>query len=88
MQVRIIPGTQLFPWMFAAFCLDGGALPVRSKNERLRMGEQEIVDTNQRWYHLEKWSWRRLQDADKMRAGKIGQCLGHSGLGRPYGQIE
>ena len=32
MQVRIIPGTQLFPDV-AAFCLDGGALPVRSKNE-------------------------------------------------------
>ena len=32
MQVRIIPGT-LVPMDVAAFCLDGGAPPVRSKNE-------------------------------------------------------
>ena len=31
------------------------------------MREQEVVDTNQRWYHLEKWSWQKLQ----MRAGKL-----------------
>ena len=34
--------------------------PIKERN-RLRMREQEVVDTNQRWYHLEKWSWRRLQ---------------------------
>ena len=35
------------------------------------MREQEVVGTNQRWYHLEKWSWRKIADADKMRAGKL-----------------
>ena len=44
----------------SAFCLDG-ALPVRSKNETDSMGEQEVIGTNQRWYHLEKWFWRKLQ---------------------------
>ena len=46
----------------AAFCLDGGCAtsPIKERN-RLRMREQEVVDTSQRWYHLEKWSWRRLQ---------------------------
>ena len=34
--------------------------PIKERN-RIRMREQEVVDTNQRWYHLEKWSWRRLQ---------------------------
>ena len=34
--------------------------PIKERN-RLRMREQEVVDTTQRWYHLEKWSWRRLQ---------------------------
>ena len=33
MKVRIIPGTQLFPWMLRHSCVDSGALPVRSKNE-------------------------------------------------------
>ena len=28
--------------------------PIKERN-RLRMKEQEVVDTNQRWYHLEKW---------------------------------
>ena len=32
MIMRVIPGTQLFPWMLA-FSVDGGALPVRSENE-------------------------------------------------------
>ena len=30
----------------------------------------------------------KIADADKMRAGKYGQCLGQSGLGRPCGQIK
>ena len=34
--------------------------PIRERN-RPRMREQEVVNTNQRWYHLEKWSWRKLQ---------------------------
>ena len=33
MKVRIIPGTQFVSMDVAAFCLDGGALPVRPKNE-------------------------------------------------------
>ena len=62
----------------AAFCLDGGVRYQSDLKERnrLRMREQEVVDTKQRWHQFEKWSWRRLQDADKMRAGKLGQCLG------------
>ena len=27
----------------------------------------------------------KIADADKMRASKLGQCLGQSGLGRPCG---
>ena len=54
----------------AAFCLDGGALssPIKERN-RLRMREQEVVGMNQRWYHLEKWSWQKLQTLT--RAGKL-----------------
>ena len=33
MKVRVIPGTQLFPWMLRHSVWDGGALPVRSENE-------------------------------------------------------
>ena len=51
MKVRFIPGAQLFPWMLRQ---------IKERN-RLRMREQEVVDTNQRWYHLEKWSWQKLQ---------------------------
>ena len=29
----------------------------------------------------------KIADADKMRAGKL-ECLGQSGLGRPFGQIK
>ena len=35
------------------------------------MREQEVVDTNQLWYHLEKWSWRRLRTLTRGRAGKL-----------------
>ena len=34
--------------------------PIKERN-RLRVREQEVVATNQRWYLLEKWSWRKLQ---------------------------
>ena len=46
----------------AAFCLEvwRAISPIKERN-RLRMREQEVVDTNQRWYHLEKWSWQKLQ---------------------------
>ena len=39
------------------------------------MREQEAVGTDQRWHHLEKWSWQKFADADKMRAGKLDSAL-------------
>ena len=35
------------------------------------MREQEVVHTNQRWYHLKKWLRRKNADADQMRAGNL-----------------
>ena len=29
------------------------------ERNRLRMREQEVARMSQRWYHLERWSWRR-----------------------------
>ena len=58
MKDRVIPCTQLFPRMFPhAWCATS---PIRERN-RLRTREQEVVDTSQRWYHLGKWSRRKLQ---------------------------
>ena len=43
----------------AAVSVDGGALPVPIRErKRLPMREQEVVGTSQRWYHLERRSWR------------------------------
>ena len=67
MQVRIVPGTQLFPWMLRHSVW---TRPIRERN-RLRMREQEVAGTNQRCYRLERWSWRRLHTLTKMRAGKL-----------------
>ena len=61
MKVRIIPGTQLFPWMLRHSVWTVVRYQSDPKRNRLRMREQEVVDTNQRWYHLEKWSWQKLQ---------------------------
>ena len=47
------------------------AISLIKEGNRLRMKEQEVVGTNQRWYHLERWSWRRLQMLTKMREGKL-----------------
>ena len=61
MKVRIIPGTLFFHGccdiLFGQWC----AISLIKERNKLRMREQEVVDTNQRWYHLEKWSWRRLR---------------------------
>ena len=42
MKMRVIPGTQLFPWMLQhpAWTV-GGALPVRSENETDSVGEDK-----------------------------------------------
>ena len=51
----------------AAFSVDGGwcaTSPIRERN-RLCMREQEVAGTSQRWYHSERWSWRRLQTLTK-----------------------
>ena len=60
MKVRVVPGTQLFPWMLChSVWTVVRSSPIRERN-RLRMREQEVAGSSQRWYHLER-SWRRLQ---------------------------
>ena len=53
------PWHTVVPMDVAAFSVDGGASPIRER-DTLRTREHEVVDTSQRWYHLERWSWRRL----------------------------
>ena len=60
MKVRIIPGTLLFPWMLRHSVWTVVRHQSDQRN-KLRRRKQEVVDTNQRWHHLEKWSWRRLR---------------------------
>ena len=80
MKVRVIPGTQLFPWM----------LVVRYQSDQ-RTKQTPCERTRgcryEGWYHLERWSRRRsLIVTNESR--QVGQCLGQSGLGGPCGQIE
>ena len=72
----------------AAFCLDGGALPVRSKNEtdsvrkNKRLSIRISVGTMWRSGHGENCRCRQNESK------QAGQCLGQSGLGRPCGHIK
>ena len=54
-KMRVIPGTQLFPWMLrhSVWTVVCATSPIRGR-KRLRMREQEVVGTNHRWCHLEK----------------------------------
>ena len=61
MKVRIIPRYAVVSMDVAAFSGRWCATsPIKDRN-RPNMREQEVVGTNQRWYQLEKWSWRKLQ---------------------------
>ena len=61
LKVRVIPGTQLFPWMLRHSVWTAVRYQPDQRTNRLRMREQEVARMSQRWYHLERWSWRRLQ---------------------------
>ena len=69
MKVRIIPGTQLFPWMLrhSVWTVVRATSPIKERN-RLRMREQEVVDTLVPFGEV---VMAKIADADKTRAGKL-----------------
>ena len=50
--VRGCRGTQCGQWCVTKLIIG---------RNRLRMSGHEAVDASQRWFHLDRWSWRRLQ---------------------------
>ena len=88
MKVRVIPGTQLLPWMLrhSVWTVVRYQSDQRTKQtpyERTRGCRYESA-----LVPLGDVVMAKIADADKNESRQVGQCLGQGGLGRPCGQIE
>ena len=87
MNVRIIPGTQLFPrmsrhsvWTVGRYQSDQRTKQTPYERTRGCRYESALVPFGE--------VVAKIADADKMRAGKLDSAWVKSGLGRPCGQIK